>query len=279
MLGYSLYSNFSDHENIDAIGVVRSLDGVESYFSNKKSVVEGIDVHDFDRLAGLIKSIKPDLVVNCIGIIKQLSESKNHIESISINSLLPHKLAVQCTENNAKLIHFSTDCVFNGLDGGYLESSEPNAKDLYGRSKFLGEVDYDDHLTLRTSIIGHELKSSKSLVDWFLSQSGQVKGFSKAVFSGVPTCYLARLIADVILENLHISGLYHLSAAPINKFDLITKIKSIYGKNIDIELSKELVIDRSLNSAKLKNELSIDVPSWDALINEMHLDYVQRYLK
>lgn len=218
-----------------------------------------------------------DVVINCIGLIKQHDVAKQHVEAIEINALLPHKIAQLCDRVGARLIHFSTDCVFDGKAGNYLETDLPTATDLYGKSKCLGEVDYGQHITLRTSIIGHELKSSVSLIDWFLNQKGFVRGFSKAVFSGLPTAYVAKVLEDYVLPNPSLSGLYQLSVDPIDKFSLISKVADVYNKQIEIERFEDFVIDRSLNSIKFREKTGFVPPSWDELVAFMHSDYSKRY--
>ncbi|EJL7016531.1 SDR family oxidoreductase, partial [Vibrio cholerae] len=195
MLGYSLFTNLSEHDGYEVFGTVRNILGKEKFFEEYlDNLIFDIDVNDFSRLKFAIETIKPDVVINCIGLIKQHDISKQHINAIEINSLLPHKIAQVCDGISAKLIHFSTDCVFSGKTGKYIESDIPDATDIYGKSKCLGEVNYGKHLTLRTSIIGHELNTSVSLIDWFLTQNNKVNGFSKAVFSGLPTCYIANIL-------------------------------------------------------------------------------------
>ena len=217
---------------------------------------------------------KPDVVINCIGIIKQLPNANNHLESLAINSTLPHRLAKYCDAIGAKLVHFSTDCVFSGKQGFYKEEDFPDAYDLYGRTKFLGEVAYENSVTLRTSIIGHELDRSKSLVDWFLSQSGEVKGFSKAVFSGLPTIEVARVVKEYVIPNPNLSGLFHLSVDPINKYDLLNLVATTYGKSINIIRDDNLVIDRSLNSDRFRAATGFKPKPWPELIKDMHEDYL-----
>ncbi len=278
MLGYSLFSNLREFKDLEVFGTVRSIKGKESFFENTlSSLVFDLDVTETTEIEGVIASIKPDVVINCIGLIKQHSISKQHVSAIEINALLPHQIANLCDKYSAKLIHFSTDCVFSGKDGLYTEESIPDATDLYGKSKCLGEVNYAPHLTLRTSIIGHELNTSVSLVDWFLSQSGEVKGFSKAIFSGLPTCYIAKLLAENILKLPELSGLYHLSVMPIDKYTLLKQVAEIYSKEIVINEFTGFEIDRSLNSQQLIQKLGLALPSWPALINYMHNDYVNRY--
>jgi dTDP-4-dehydrorhamnose reductase len=277
MLGYSIFSNLSELSNLDVYGTVRSVNGVEHFFPSTDKLVPNVDVKDFATLEKAVLNTKPDVVINCIGLIKQHDVSKQHVEAIEINALLPHKIAQLCDSIQARLVHFSTDCVFDGKTGNYLESDLPSATDLYGKSKCLGEVDYGQHVTLRTSIIGHELKSSVSLIDWFLSQEGSVKGFSKAVFSGLPTAYVAKVLADYVLPNLSLCGLYQLSVDPVDKFTLISKVADVYSKQIKIEEFEGIVMDRSLNSTKFREDTGFVAPSWDELIAFMHTDYRKRY--
>lgn len=278
MLGYSLYKNIGKYSEFEVHGTVRSLQGKENFFSDtQENIIQNIDVTDLTALEGTISDILPDVVINCIGLIKQHSISKQHISAIKINSLLPHQLAALCDQHDCKLVHFSTDCVFDGSVGNYLEEDLPTATDLYGRSKLLGEVVYGEHLTLRTSIIGHELSSDASLVDWFLSQKDTVSGFSKAFFSGLPTAYIAKLLAENILVNNKLTGLYNLSVNPINKFKLLTLIKEIYNMDIQLLENSDFVIDRSLNSEKLQDAAQIHVPAWRELVEFMHQDYELLY--
>lgn len=277
MLGYSIFSNLSELSNLDVYGTVRSVKGVEHFFPSTDKLIPNIDVKDFETLENALLDTKPDVVINCIGLIKQHDVSKQHVEAIEINALLPHKIALLCDSLQARLVHFSTDCVFDGKEGNYSEFDLPTATDLYGKSKYLGEVDYGKHVTLRTSIIGHELKSSVSLIDWFLGQEGFVKGFSKAIFSGLPTAYVAKVLADYVIPNLSLSGLYQLSVDPIDKHSLISKVAHVYNKQIEIERFEDFVLDRSLDSAKFREETGFVPPSWDELVAFMHSDYNKRY--
>lgn len=280
MLGYSLFKNLNDAAHLDVYGTVRSIEGKECFFYDyEEKLFKGVEVNDLASIELVLKAIKPAVVINCIGLIKQHDISNQHVDAIAINSLLPHQLASLCEDYSCKLIHFSTDCIFDGKKGLYTEDDTPDAKDLYGRSKCLGEVDYAPHLTLRTSIIGHELSSNVSLVDWFLSQENSIIGFSKAIFSGLPTCVIARLLIDKILPNEDLSGIYQLSVEPIDKFTLLNLIAETYNKIIEIKESNELVIDRSLNSERLRDALNLEVPSWNNLILEMHSDYHKHYVK
>lgn len=278
MLGGSLHRYFSNTHNT-VVGTVRSeLASKQLANMGFSNIIKDIEVTNYQLLEDTISELKPDYVFNCIGLIKQLSQSELPVSAIEINSLLPHKLAQICTKYGAKLIHFSTDCVFSGSVGGYVESSLPDAKDLYGRSKLLGEVDYDNHLTLRTSIIGHELNSNVSLVDWFLSQSNSVKGFSQAIFSGLPTCYIAEFLDEYVIGNSGLSGLYHLSAEPIDKYSLLLLIKQKYDVELDIIDYPDFVIDRSLNSDNLRELINFKPPQWPELIEKMN-DEFNKYFR
>lgn len=278
MLGYSLLSNLSEHSNLSVFGTVRSIAGKEHFFKEiHQQLITNVDAYDISSLQHAIETVAPDVVINCVGLIKQHGISKQHIDAVKINALLPHELANICDQFDAKLIHFSTDCVFTGNVGLYTEDSLPDARDLYGKSKCLGEVSYGKHLTLRTSIIGHELTSAVSLADWFLSQGESTKGFSKAIFSGLPTCYIAKLLIEYILPNTEVVGLLHLSVDPIDKYTLLKLIADQYQKKITISESQELVINRSLNSNKFRQLTQFNPPPWGTLVEFMYRDYVKRY--
>lgn len=260
-------------ENLDlhVYGTVRSH-SAKQYFNEQiaANLIAGIDVEQFDSVLTAFKLTKPNIVINCVGLIKQLSSAEDPLQAIPINSLLPHKLARLCAVANARLIHISTDCVFNGSKGNYLESDASDAQDLYGKSKFLGEVDYANAITIRTSIIGHELNSKHALVEWFLAQENECNGFTKAVFSGLPTVVLAQIIRDVVIPNPNLTGVYHVAAKPINKFELISLVAEVYGKKIKINQSDNLVLDRSLNAERFKVATGYEAQPWLQLIQQMH---------
>ena len=270
MLGNAALRVFADSEGFDAFGTVRSNRSAKLLPPAVQScLISGVNVENMDSLLAVFSQVKPDLVINCIGLVKQLSESDDPLSAIPINSLLPHRLARLCAVSGARFIHMSTDCVFSGSKGMYTESDTSDAKDLYGRSKFLGEVDYPNAVTLRTSIIGHELEGARSLVGWFLAQNGPVKGFKKAVFSGFPTVEIAHLIRDYVLPNPHLRGLYHVSADPINKYDLLRLVADSYGKAIDIEADESFVIDRSLDSSRFRSMTGFQPKPWPELVKFM----------
>jgi dTDP-4-dehydrorhamnose reductase len=271
MLGSTLLRYLLEQNDVVAMGSVRTA-SAPSIFSPKlqRAIYCGIDAGDSVCLQHVLTVTAPDVVINCIGLIKQLPSAHDPISAIKINALLPHQLVKMCAAQNARLIHISTDCVFSGRKGLYRESDIPDATDLYGRTKLMGEIDYGNALTLRTSIIGPELHSNSSLLDWFLSQTGSVKGFTKAVFSGLPTVEMARVIADYVIPRPTLTGLYHVASQPINKHALLSLIAQIYQKNIDIVPDDKLVIDRSLNSDRFCDDTGYRAPQWDELITRMH---------
>ena len=271
MLGSSIFRFFSQFSSYEVWGSVRSSASSLLFPSSMQPrIVSGVDVENFDGLVQLFSAVRPSLVINCVGLVKQVSASENALAAIPINSLLPHRLASLCEMVQARLIHFSTDCVFSGSRGIYIESDSPDADDIYGRSKLLGEVDYPHALTLRTSIIGHELSGARSLVGWFLAQQGVVKGFRRAIFSGLPTVEIARLIHNHVIPHPELNGLYHVSAEPISKFHLLELIAKVYGKVIDIQPDDQLVIDRSLDSKRFREATGFQPSPWPDLIRSMH---------
>jgi dTDP-4-dehydrorhamnose reductase len=232
--------------------------------------VSGVDVESLDSLTRMFATLQPDIVINCIGIVKQLADANDPLIALPINALLPHRLARLAQIAGARLVHISTDCVFSGEKGNYVEADLPDAYDLYGRSKLLGEVDYPNAITLRTSIIGHELTGNRSLIDWFLSQTGEVDGYKYAIFSGLPTVEIARIIHVHVIPNPDLHGLYHVSAAPINKFNLLSFVAKEYCKEIEIRENNDFVIDRSLNSDRFRSATGFKPESWPELIHRMH---------
>lgn len=271
MLGNAVLRVFAQSPGFLAFGSVRSASSMRSLPQEvKANIISGVDVENIDSLVKVFASVHPDIVINCVGLVKQLVEADDALSAIPINALLPHRLARLCEVANARLVHMSTDCVFSGAKGMYTEADASDAKDLYGRSKYLGEVVYPHAITLRTSIIGHELEGARSLVGWFLAQQGHVKGFRRAIFSGLPTVEIARLIRDHVIPHPELSGLYHVSADPINKFDLLALVAKVYGKDIEIQPDDQLVIDRSLDSTRFRRASGFVPKCWSELVQAMH---------
>ena len=271
MLGNAMFRVMSAARGIEAYATTRNARARASFSSElAKNIITEIDVENQPALADLFARVKPNVVINCIGLVKQMADANNPLHALPINSLLPHQLAALCSQHNARLIHISTDCVFSGKKGGYVESDQPDAYDLYGRSKLLGEVDYPHAITLRTSIIGHELSGQRSLLNWFLAQEGSVKGFTRAIFSGLPTVELASVIRDVVLPRPELRGLYHAASTPIAKYDLLQLVARQYGKAITITPDDSLVIDRSLNASRFNAATGYAPPAWEELVARMH---------
>lgn len=278
MLGYTLLRRLGRDPRYEVHGTLRKASLPAAYPPASAVVVHGdVDATRRADLDSLLDRVRPEEVINCVGLIKQLEEGRRPAPVVEINALLPHHLAERCTALGARLIHFSTDCVFCGARGRYLETDLADADDLYGRSKRLGEVDYGGHLTLRTSLIGHEIRSGVSLIDWFLSSREPVAGYSGAVFSGLPTIEVAHLLADRILPERGLRGLYHLSAEPIDKDRLLRIVAKTYVHDVPIRTVAEPRIDRSLDSARLRRALAYRPPDWEWLVQAMYMDYLDAY--
>lgn len=232
---------------------------------------EHVDVQDFPVLRKILETRAPDVVLNCAGITKRRPEIDMPLRAISVNALFPHRLAEWAGENNVRIIHFSTDCVFDGTLGNYTEDSDTTGKDAYGKTKALGEIRYDHSLTLRSSFIGRELSVFSELLEWFLAQDGEtIKGFTNAYYSGISTPQMARIVGDVIEHHPDLNGLYQLSTVePISKFDLLTKAKQAFGKNIEIEPDDDFVNKPTLDGSKLRAVYDPAIPSWDDMMTEL----------
>lgn len=270
MLGNAVFRLFAQSGGYEVVGSARSSSALQLLPPELSDrLICGVDVENMDSLISLFIKARPDVVINCIGLVKQLAEADEPLAAIPINSLLPHRLARLCDVAGSRLVHMSTDCVFSGTKGMYTEADASDAKDLYGRSKYLGEVDYPHAITLRTSIIGHELDGAHSLVGWFLAQQDSARGFRRAIFSGLPTVELAQVIRDHVLPHPELHGLYHVSAEPINKFDLLKLIADAYGKKINIIADDKLMIDRSLDSTVFRAATSYQPQPWPELVRRM----------
>jgi dTDP-4-dehydrorhamnose reductase len=271
MLGHKVFAEFLRAGDCDVWGTLRSPSLLRHFDESSRARIRfGVDTLDQDVLTKLFAQVQPDVVINCVGLIKQLADAEDPLTALPLNAMLPHRLAALCKLGGARLIHVSTDCVFSGSRGNYREDDISDAYDLYGKSKYIGEVRNDTHsITLRTSIIGHELGSNVALVDWFLSQQGRVKGYRRAIFSGLPTVELARVMHDVVLPRPELHGLYHVSAAPIAKYDLLGLIAQQYGKQIEIDGDDAVAIDRSLDSSCFAFATGYRAPEWPALIATM----------
>ncbi len=240
---------------------------------NPDRTIPGVNGGDLDALAAVMARVRPAAVVNAIGIVKQRPEAHDPVQSLTINSLMPHRVARLCTASRARFIHISTDCVFSGRTGGYLETDQADADDLYGRSKYLGEVTTPGCLTLRTSMIGRELTSGTGLVEWFLAQQGpRVPGFTRARFSGLTTLALSRVIAGLLRDGPELTGLYHVAAEPIAKYDLLDLLRKAFHRKLELEPRPEPAIDRTLDGTRFREAAGFEPIAWPEMIEELAAD-------
>ena len=237
------------------------------------AVLENINALNLSELGQTLADLHPEFLVNCIGIIKQRDQAQSAIPSITLNSLLPHKLAEWAQSWGGRVIHFSTDCVFSGTKGGYTEEDPSDAEDLYGKSKYLGEVSTGNALTLRTSIIGRELSQFKSLLEWFLAQRGRtIKGFTKVIYSGVTTNYLSELVGRLISEHPTLNGLYQVTSPYISKHELLCRLRDAYHVDVEILPYEGEVSDRSMIGEKFIRATGYRYPTWPELIDQLAND-------
>lgn len=272
MLGHALLAALVSDTSFDVHATVRSFGLRQRFPANiGASIHAGIDALDEDALLSILDRVRPNVVVNCIGLVKQLAAANDPLAALPINALLPHRLARMTALCGARLIHVSTDCVYDGTKGNYSEDDPSDAKDLYGRSKYLGEVSGPNAITLRTSIVGHDLLgATEGLVEWFLAQKGTIRGYTHAIFSGLTTLELSKVIRDLVIPRPDLTGLYHVSAAPISKFDLLEIVRRVYAKDIDIVPDDRLVLDRSLDSTRFCAATGYTAPSWTRMVEDMH---------
>jgi dTDP-4-dehydrorhamnose reductase len=269
MLGHELFNQLQPQHKVkvtlrqDLTTYARfsMFDGANAY--------AGIDVRSLDRVMEVMADFKPEAVINAVGIVKQRPESKGIIPSLEINALLPHRLAVMCKAMGARLIHLSTDCIFSGKKGNYGEYEPSDAEDIYGKTKYLGEVHESNCLTLRTSIIGRELSRHTSLLDWFLAQTGTVKGFTNAIYTGFTTLEMSRIIETMLCKFPNASGMYQVSSNPISKYELLLLVREILGHKVAIIPDGVFRCDRSLDSSRFRAEFNYTPPTWRTMIEEL----------
>jgi dTDP-4-dehydrorhamnose reductase len=271
MLGHKLTQTLAPRFETWATVRAESLGPAVAEVLDESHTVTGVDVDRPDAIAAAVREVRPDVVINAIGIVKQLRTAKAAIPTIRINALLPHELADLCATENARLIQISTDCVFSGSRGLYRETDPPDPPDLYGRSKLLGEVsEARNALTIRTSIVGRELGGTVGLFEWFLSQGhGPVRGFSRAIFSGLTTQALSAVIAQLIATEPDLTGLWHISAAPIDKCTLLGDLRDALGLDVEIVPDDSLIIDRSLDSSRFRAQTDWVPPTWETMLADL----------
>jgi len=272
MLGHQLFKHLKFRHDV-RVTLRQELAAYKKFMLfNTKNTYSGIDVRSPGKLAEVLTDFHPDAVVNAIGIVKQLPEANESIPSLEINALFPHRLSLLCKDISARMIHLSTDCVFSGKKGNYNESDTSDADDLYGRTKFLGEVKAKHCFTLRTSMIGQELSRKKNLLEWFLAQNESVHGYKKFIFSGFTTIELSRVIENLLINCPEAHGVYHVSSEPISKFDLLSLIKANLKLPIEIIPEESFACDRSLDSSKFRQEFNYNPPIWEEMVEELGKD-------
>ena len=279
MLGHKLYQVLTPV--CDVTGTIRGpYVDIAKYDSFEPArIVPGVDVREISRVEKVIEEIIPNVVINCVGIVKSLEKEKGTLLSIWINSLLPHQLYRICRLKGTRLIHISTDCVFSGRRGNYQEDDPSDAEDIYGKTKCLGEVNEPGALTIRTSFIGRELTGANGLLEWFLANNGgRVRGFTNAIFSGFPSLHLAGIISDIIIKYQNLSGVYHISTEPLSKFELLSLIKKAMGLSIEIEQYPGIKCNRSLDSTRYRDATGFAPLPWNEMVNELAQD-AEQYLR
>ncbi len=272
MIGHQLFKSYNSKYT-----VMTTLRNKESYYDklkifNKKNSFFEVNILDFQSLETTIKNFEPNFIINAIGITKQKVDKVDKDECVAVNTHFPHELAKLCKNNNIKLIHLSTDCVFSGIKGNYNESDPTDCNDLYGKSKAGGEVTNNQNvLTIRKSTIGFEIHQNHGLLEWFLSQKGDIHGYKNAIFSGVTTLELSRIIENIFLKYRDIYGLWHVSGEPINKYDLLLKIKKFFKMpDVNIIIDHNIVYDRTLDGNKFLKHTNYIVPDWNQMINDLY---------
>ena len=275
MLGHQLCRVLSKRHDVRATFHDAPEDYQRFYLLPRDRMIGGLDVGEWPKYVQALTSVRPDAVVNAIGIVKQRDEAKQAVPSIEVNALFPHRLADLCHDVGARLIQISTDCVFSGFRGGYSELDLPDPVDLYGRTKLLGELNREGCLTLRTSIIGWELRQRAGLLEWFASQRGKtIKGYDRAIYSGVSTVVLSHLIGDIIETRPELAGLYHVASMPISKYDLLVRLRDRLGwPDIRIEKDEAFHCDRSLVAQRFEMITGWKAPDWDKMIYDLVMEW------
>jgi len=273
MLGHKLIQTLSTNNNVTGTVRERSNHFADHPVLGGMDILGLVDAFDFISVESAISITKPETVINCIGMIKQQPGASDAETAIYLNALFPHRLAKLCLMSSLRLIHISTDCVFSGKKGNYTEDDPSDAEDLYGRTKYMGEVAGEGALTLRTSIIGRELGGRYGLIEWFISnRGGKVRGFDRAIYTGFTTIALARIIVDILENRPALWGLWHVSSDPISKYDLLTLVNDEMNLGVEMERDTDFTCDRSLSSERFRNETGFAPPSWSEMIAEMAAD-------
>ena len=270
MLGHQLVASLKPRHQVGSTVRGNVAPGPETSLVSGVRVFSGVDVRTMERVREVVAEFEPAAIVNAVGVVKQRSEAKEIVPSLEINALFPHHLAGLCRAAGARLVHLSTDCVFSGRKGNYSEQDTPDPVDLYGQSKLLGELREPPAVTLRTSIIGLELRRNTGLVEWYLAQKGTIRGFRKAIYSGFTTMEITRVIEMVLVDFPDLHGVWHVASAPIRKYDLLRRLTEKLGRrDIQIEPDDQFVCDRSLCSTAFSETTGYRAPGWDLMLEEL----------
>lgn len=274
MLGHQCYLKLKNHFGADSVGCTLRKSASHysrfSLFEDNKNIFDRIDVSDFSSLETTLHKFKPEAIINCVGLTLRKPELGDFENALEINSMLPHRLALWGLNNSCRVIHFSTDCVFDGKLGGYTEMNTPSAKDVYGKSKFLGELQYKNSLTMRLSIVGRELEGKTELIEWFLAQKGKdVSGFSEVIYSGLTTNKVADEVIRILEKFPHLNGLYQVSSEPISKYDLLQLVNGVYNAQVKISKNADYKSNKVLRCDKYTQATGFTPPRWQDLIQQM----------
>lgn len=272
MLGFALHRRLHD-AGFDVTGSIRSGTTSNAGWTGGLDYARGVRIEDFDTVAGAMDHHRPEVVINATGVRSLESVNGDWSTLLAVNSIFPRQLGQLCSSRGIYFVHFSSDGVFSGASGNYVESSRPDATDAYGVSKYLGEVQTASALVLRISTLGRGVVHNQSLVDWFLAQSDVVRGYRRAVFSGLPVNEIADVLQRVLKMQTPLTGLCHLAAAPISKFDVLMLLRSAWSHTAVIEPDDSVVLDRSLDATLLNEKIGYRPPPWSQLIAEMHAFY------
>lgn len=269
LLGNTVFRVLAENPELDVYGTCRAEQDKSFFIAElAKRLLAGGDLLSNDALSRLFEEVRPNVVINCVGARRM--EPLDLAQSLAVYSVLPHRLAILCRSGGARLVQIGSDGVFSGKRGRYSEADLPDATDVYGTAKLLGEISAPHAVTLRVSMLGPELRPGSGLLDWFLTREGSCRCYTRAIFSGLPTVEIGRVIRDFVIPKPEAHGVYHVAAAPISKYDLLTLVAKQYGKAVEILADESVVIDRSLNGERFRAATGYAAPPWPTLVRNMY---------
>jgi len=272
MLGHCLFQHFAER-GFEVKATMRQGEAAYHRFGLFPAArcFFGVDLRDPGAVQRVLAQFRPEVVLNAAGLVKQRDAAKVALPCLEINAVFPHRLAELCEPLGARILHLSTDCVFSGARGKYRETDPIDATDLYGLTKYLGELREGNCLTLRTSILGPELESQQGLFEWFMAQRGTVRGFRNAIYTGFTTFEMARILEMLVVKFPDARGLYHAGSEPVSKYELLCKVKAQAGLSTEVVPDDTVRCDRSLDSTRFRETFGYTPPSWDAMVAELCL--------